>query len=111
MSLSSFLKIPFITTWRTQYAGESIFLSTNDTLYYEFFVDWGDGTGIEYFSGLGPDVEHGYLASGTYTVQVFGIFPHFISEPGSPSADKLISVEQWGQYIVAEYVLFFQRCR
>ena len=36
------------------------------------------------------------MASGTYTVQVVGLYPHFISEPGSPSADKLISVEQWG---------------
>lgn len=88
---------PFITTWKTTSADESITVSTNggsDVTNYNFEIDWGDGT-VEQVTGDDPDPSHTYASAGTYTVEISGTFPHFFLNDG-PDAPKLQTIEQWG---------------
>ena len=67
-------------------------------LSYDFWVDWGDGTLIENFTGGNPS--HIYAYPGTYEVQVVGVFPHFNLGKGTrENAAKLISIDQWGDIV------------
>jgi surface protein len=94
---------PFITTWETTTANESITIPTNGgagVTDYDFEIDWGDGSAVEQIIGDDPDPEHTYVSAGTYTVSITGTFPHFylnddFSNP-NPDGEKLRSVEQWG---------------
>ena len=71
--------IPFVTTWETTTANESITIPTNggtDITDYDFEIDWGDGT-VETITGDDPAPSHSYASAGTYTVSISGTFPHF----------------------------------
>ena len=92
---------PFVTTWQTTAASESITILTNGgtgVTDYDFEVDWGDGT-VETVFGNDPDPSHTYATAGTYTVSITGTFPHFFLNDGGnsdPNSDKLQSIDQWG---------------
>ena len=92
----------FITTWQTTSSGESITIPTNGgtgVTDYDFEINWGDGSALETITGNDPDPSHPYAAAGTYTVAITGTFPHFyLDDPlnSDPNADKLQSIEQWG---------------
>ena len=90
---------PFITTWETTSANESITIPTeNSSVDYDFEIDWGDGT-TEQITGEDPDPSNSYAEPGTYTVEISGTFPRiFLNNPDSddPNAEKLRSIEQWG---------------
>ncbi|MBB1272036.1 BspA family leucine-rich repeat surface protein [Psychromonas sp. SR45-3] len=82
----------FVTTWLTTSADESITIpigagKTNFTVY------WGDETSTKYIAG--ETVSHTYTDSGIYTVAIVGDFPG-INFNGNGDADKLLSIEQWG---------------
>ena len=71
--------VPFVTTWETTTANESITIPTNggtDITDYDFEIDWGDGT-VEQITGDDPDPSHSYATAGTYSVSITGTFPHF----------------------------------
>ncbi len=84
----------FITTWKTTSANEEIVIATDNSLVYDYAIDWGDGTEENITSGTSPT--HVYASAGTYTVAIKGVFPriNMISEDGY--ALKLMSIEQWG---------------
>ena len=87
---------PFVTTWQTTSANESIIIYTNSTDFtYNYNVDWGDGNTSLLQAG---DVTHSYEAAGTYTVKISGDFPTFsvVGVNDFNNASKLKSVESWG---------------
>ena len=85
---------PFITTWQASTDGETVYVVTDSANYtYNYDIDWGDGT-IEY--GQVGNSSHPYTTAGIYTVTISGIFPAIRAGDGPHTAEKLISIEQWG---------------
>ncbi|MDD3868316.1 MAG: BspA family leucine-rich repeat surface protein [Candidatus Absconditabacteria bacterium] len=84
---------PFITTWQTTTANESIMIPTVGAG-YTFIIDRGDGTTGSY-NGTAPNPSHIYLESGIYTVQISGSFPRIYINNGTMK-DKILTVEQRG---------------
>ena len=83
----------FITTWKTTACNEEITIPTNSgSGPYYYSVDWGDGS-ID--SDLSGDATHRYASPGIYTVTIRGVFPHIFFN-GRSGADKIRTVEQWG---------------
>ena len=89
--------LPFITTWKTDYAGSSnstsITIPTTGTG-YNYDVDWNNDGIFDQF-GLTGNVTHDYGTVGTYTVAIRGIFPRiYFNRVGDIS--KIIDVIKWG---------------
>lgn len=84
----------FITTWRTTVANEKIIIATDNSLTYDYTIDWGDGTEENIVSGTSPN--HVYASADTYTVAIKGVFPRIVMLNEDGYALKLISIEQWG---------------
>ena len=82
---------PFITTWQTTTASESITIPTNGSG-YNYQVDWGDGNVVSGYTG---DATHTYTTAGTYTVSVTGDFPSIYFNGGGDRT-KIQTIEQWG---------------
>ena len=83
---------PFITTWQTTAAGESITIPVGDASGV-YTVDWGDGTASV---GATGKQTHTYDDAGTYTVSMSGDFTRIALSGDSTNASKLQSIEQWG---------------
>ena len=82
------IAFPFITTWTTTTANESISLPVSGS----YTVDWGDGAS----SVLSGPASHAYADAGTHTIKITGS-PTRINLSGFQSnAQKLASIEQWG---------------
>ncbi len=89
-ALSSSL-LPFVTTWQTTVASESITIPTTGSG-YNYTIDWGDGT-ID--TGVTGDASHTYTLAGTHTVSISGDFPRiYFNNYGDK--DKILTVSQWG---------------
>jgi surface protein len=89
---------PFITSWKTTSADESVTIPTGggtDTPNFVFIVLWGDGS-IDTYTGDDPDPTHTYADAGTYSVQIAGDFPHFRPD-AEGDLDQLVSIDQWGE--------------
>jgi surface protein len=99
---------PFVTTWETTSSSESITIPTESSgrTYYNFRIDWGDGT-TERVTGFDPDPSHMYTAAGTYQVKIEAsqareAFPRIYLDAASlgsgseSNAKKLQSIDQWG---------------
>ena len=105
---------PFITTWLTTSANETIGFNTigdqdasDNTMGivtsfpdYDFTVDWGDGN-IENYRGDDPDPKHEYATSGTHTISITGELPTFTLKDvnGFTTPEKLQTVKQWGDIV------------
>jgi len=88
---------PFITTWTTTTANETITIPTGggaEITDFDFIITWGDGT-VETITGDDPDPSHTYSEAGTYTVNIEGIFPHMKADVDGDLA-QLTSIEAWG---------------
>ena len=86
----------FTTTWQTTMADEEITIPINDDFSgYNYTVAWGDGNTDSNQTG---SATHRYTTPGTYTVQITGDFPaiQLGVSGGSDNADKIMSIEQWG---------------
>ncbi len=117
------VRIPFITTWKTDNDGVSAdteitlifrdpnFSNTNiEQIEYNHIIDWGDkdtAWGDDDSNTLTFDNKdglqaytHTYENSGTYTVKIIGNFPQiyfpFDSDGSSGDSKKLLTIEQWG---------------
>ncbi|MDF0717303.1 BspA family leucine-rich repeat surface protein, partial [Muricauda sp. 334s03] len=105
---------PFITTWQTTGANESITIPTYATVIpnpeiYDYTVDWGDGTVETNQTG---NATHSYTSPGIHTVSISGVFPRFWSSGLSNNAqrDRLLTVEQWGDIEWSSMASAFQNC-
>ncbi len=83
----------FLTSWRTTQTNEKIGFFTNESLTYDYQVDWGDGT-IESnpTASYNSYVSHTYASPGDYQVAISGTFPAIRTN----GAGQLISIDQWG---------------
>ena len=82
----------FVTTWKTAAAGQSITIPVGGAT-GTYAIDWGDGTTSADVSG---DQTHVYDAAGIYTVRIFGDFVRIHLDDKQPDANRLQSIEQWG---------------
>ena len=82
----------FITTWRTDTAGESITIPVGDAT-GTYDVIWGDGTAS---AGVMGDQTHTYAVSGNHTVAISGGFERIYLNDQQSNADLLASIDQWG---------------
>ena len=82
----------FITTWQTTTAGESITIPVGGAS-GAYTVDWGDENVSVDVTG---DQTHAYDDAGTYTVSISGDFTRIHLNEQQPNADRLQSIEQWG---------------
>ena len=89
----------FVTTWKTETDGESITIGLVN-YFYDFTIDWGDGT-IETLTTQNPDnLVHEYSTAGTYKVAINGTFKGInMGTTGTTNAKKLISLDQWGDLV------------
>ena len=81
---------PFVTTWRTASPDESITIPVRGST-GAYTVDWGDGTVTSVTGGA----SHVYASPGEYQVVISGDFTR-IYLISSPNAEKLQSIDQWG---------------
>ncbi len=95
---------PFITTWRTTVAGETITIPTTGTG-YNYTVYWENESnpsinsgGLLTFNDFSPnyDITLG-SAVGNYKVQISGAFPQiYFNDTDDTNDSKIISIDQWG---------------
>ncbi len=104
---------PFITTWKTDNTGTSndnqITIPTEGTG-YNYSVDWGDGNSD---TGVTGGITHTYASAGTYEISITGDFPriHFDSFFDMlADAEKILSIEQWGDIEWASMEHAFSGC-
>ena len=80
----------FITTWKTTQPGETVTIPVGRST-GAYAVDWGDGT----VTSVTGDASHAYASPGEYQVVISGDFTR-IRLSSSPNAEKLQSIDQWG---------------
>ena len=100
---------PFITTWETTTANESITIPTNSDFSYDYQVDWGDGS----TSTEAGNATHTYATAGTYQVKITGTFPaiRFGALPDSDvNLEKIKSINQWGDQVWQSMEEAFKGC-
>ncbi|MER3373758.1 MAG: BspA family leucine-rich repeat surface protein, partial [Allomuricauda sp.] len=90
----------FVTTWVTTANNETIVIGVNESLTYNYTIDWGDGT-VEDITDGTVAAQHEYAQPGTHTVARKGIFPAIYMDVNGglviqADALKLASIEQWG---------------
>ena len=91
---------PFITSWETTAAGESIVIPVGNAT-GTYTVDWGDGN----ITTHAEDATHTYDTPGTHTVKISGDFTIIRLGDNGTNAAKLQSIDQWGtiQWDTMEY--------
>lgn len=103
--------IPFITTWKTDNPGDTnnnqIRIPTAIAETYNYTVDWGDGTTPTVENG---NATHTYVTPGTYTVSITGLFPRIVFGTND-DAEKLTSIDQWGDNPWTSMSAAFSGCR
>lgn len=101
---------PFITTWTSEASNDNISIALNDNYSYDFKYVWKNADGSEVSSGSFTSEEGNTFnstlpASGNYTLEISGDFPHFVNY----SKDKLRDVNQWGDIPWRSMQLSFAR--
>ncbi|MBC6410640.1 MAG: DUF285 domain-containing protein, partial [Ekhidna sp.] len=89
---------PFITTWETKTANETITIPTVSEETYNYTVDWGDGSDITTHANATPP-SHTYDEPNTYTITISGTFPRIYFRyflRNSTTAKKIRTIEKWG---------------
>ena len=66
----------------------------NTTNFWDYTVDWGDGSGTESFTSNAVR-NHIYAPAGVYQISITGKFPGF-RYLSSADAPKITSIDQWG---------------
>lgn len=98
---------PFITTWETTAANETITIPTRPFETYDYTIDWGDGVIDTNVTG---DITHTYSASGVQTVSITGTFPQIHFNGTAVDRDKILTIEQWGDIEWAALTQAFKGC-
>jgi len=95
----------FITTWQVIEDGGTITIPTTGDG-YNYNVDWGDGSSSLNQTG---NATHVYTIAGTYQVSISGDFPRIFFNLGG-DAERILSVDQWGEQIWASMENAFSGC-
>ena len=82
---------PFVTTWRTTSAGETITIPVGSAT-GNYTVAWGDGNATTHTS----DATHTYASAGDHAVSITGDLTRIDLSDDSDNAAKLVSIDQWG---------------
>lgn len=101
----------FTTTWQTENAGsatKTIEVPTTGAG-YDCWVDWGDGSAEENFTGTAPSISHVYATTGVKTVKIRGAFPRIYFNNGGDKL-KLLTIENWGIGVWTSMQLAFYGC-
>ena len=85
--------MPFITTWRTDSADQTITIPVGGST-ARYSIDWGDSSPAE--TDITGDSTHTYAEAGIYTVSISGNFERIYLDGQQPNAGRLASIEQWG---------------
>lgn len=75
---------------------------------YDASVYWGDGSS-EHISGSPGDVLHTYSNTGVYQITIAGDFPRIYFN-NRTEADKMISLDNWGDTIWSSFYMAFTFC-
>ncbi|WP_430967357.1 BspA family leucine-rich repeat surface protein [Spongiimicrobium sp. 2-473A-2-J] len=101
---------PMVSTWKTDNPGVSspnqITIPTFSGASYYYTVDWGDGSSD---TGITGDITHTYDMPGTYTITISGDFPRIFFN-GAGDAEKLVSVDEWGDISWSSMERAFMGC-
>ncbi len=81
---------PFITTWQTTTANETITIATLSNT-YNYTIDWGDGTVA---TNQTTEATHSYTVAGKHTIKISGVYPQIVIP--TSEREKLLEVTQWG---------------
>ncbi|MFK7933063.1 MAG: BspA family leucine-rich repeat surface protein, partial [Saprospiraceae bacterium] len=88
---------PFVTTWKTTAANETVTIYTNSYSDYNYNIDWGDGQTNSNRTG---GTTHVYSQPGDYQVSITGDFPQFLAAnfwQDAANARRLMSIDEWGE--------------
>jgi surface protein len=81
---------PFITTWEVENTNLTIYIPVSGPLPSNYTINYGDGT-------ITNNIDHHtYTNPGTYTVTISGNFNKIYFAVAEGSAEKIKTVEQWG---------------
>jgi len=97
---------PFITTWRTTTANETITVPTNINLNYNYDLYTSDG---QIFTGLTGDATVTFPIAGDYDVSIKGVFPR-IAFSNTGDRLKFIDIKQWGTIAWESFQNAFNGC-
>ncbi|NAY91548.1 BspA family leucine-rich repeat surface protein [Muricauda sp. JGD-17] len=87
----------FVTTWLTDFNGDTIEIGLNNLLDYNFTINWGDGI-IETITGSGlSSIDHQYGSQQPYQIIIQGEFPAIRID--NLGAHKLRTIDQWGEIV------------
>ena len=84
---------PFITTWRTDSADQTITIPVGGST-ARYSIDWGDNSPVE--TDITGDSTHTYREADSYTVSISGGLERFHLDNQQPNAGRLASIDQWG---------------
>ncbi len=82
---------PFVTTWKTTYADETIAIPVGNAT-GNYTVHWGDGNATTHIG----DAIHTYASAGNHTISITGDFTRINLAGNFTNAKKLVSIDQWG---------------
>ena len=85
--------MPFITTWRTDSANQTITIPVGGST-ARYSIDWGDNSPAG--TDITGDSTHTYREADSYTVSITGGLERFHLDGLQPNAGRLISIDQWG---------------
>jgi hypothetical protein len=105
--------MPFVSTWKTDYAGvsNSDQITIPAHLYgsYDCIVDWGDGTQDTITTYDDPAWTHTYPSIGSYTVTITGVFTNIRFNTGGDRL-KITEISEWGGYVQGNTTGGFAGC-
>jgi len=85
---------PWIATWETNSYGDPQITIPADNGFYQYNIDWGDGTTDENVTEIKT---HTYANEGNYSIKISGNYPHYSSENDRNYIyGKLVDITQWG---------------
>ena len=85
--------MPFITTWRTDSANQTITIPVGGST-ARYSIDWGDNSPAE--TDITGNSTHTYREADSYTVSISGGLERIYLNGQQPNAGRLASIEQWG---------------
>lgn len=88
--------LPFVSTWETTTASESITIPGGDLGTYDATIDWGDGSALSTITTFNDaDLTHVYAVAGLYDISISGTFPWFLMD-NTGDKTKIKDIKSWG---------------